>query len=196
MRNWIRHRFLHWANENFSVGPLRDVAHVGSGVVVDPTTTITSGQMVRIGSDTYIGPHGYLAGDGGLVIGRGVMIGPMAYLQTSTHNFDSADLAAVPYDHRIVRGPIAIEDYAWLGGRVTILPGVRIGKGAIIGAGSVVTRDVEPLAVVVGNPARVVSRRSAQRFNTLSGEGMSHRRWVQESGHQDTWLDGPVRRNE
>jgi len=55
--------------------------------------------------------------------------------------------------------PVCIEDDVWIGSRVILLPGVRIGKGSIVGAGSVVTRDVEPYAIVAGNPARKIRSR-------------------------------------
>jgi len=145
--------------------------------------------MASIGDDVYIGPGGYIAADGGLTIRRGVMIGPLVYIQTSTHNFESADLLAVPYDHRIIRGPICIEEYAWLGGRVTVIPGVRIGRGAIVGAGSVVTKDVPDLAVVAGNPARIVRYRHAESFEPLAARGRSHAELLSSPEFVDTWLD-------
>jgi acetyltransferase-like isoleucine patch superfamily enzyme len=62
---------------------------------------------------------------------------------------------------------IVIEDDVWIGNRATVLDGVRIGKGAVVGAASVVTKDVEPYTVVMGNPARVVSRRVSAKSHLL-----------------------------
>jgi maltose O-acetyltransferase len=56
--------------------------------------------------------------------------------------------------------PVVIEDDVWLGARVIILPGIRVGHGAVIGAGAIVTKDVPPFAICVGNPARVIRYRN------------------------------------
>lgn len=167
----------------------RNLASFGSGAYIDPTTTITSAQGITIEADVYIGPGGYIAGDGGLNIGRGVMVGPQVYIQTSTHNFESEDLMALPYDHRIIRGPIVLEAYVWVGGRVTILPGVRIGRGAVVGAGSVVTRNVDALAIVAGNPARLIRHRDTEQFVRLSRSGMTHRAFLAQEAVVDVWID-------
>lgn len=159
------------------------LAACGTEVQVTPPITITTPEQVSIGTASYIGPHGYLAGDGGLSIGTGVMIGPYVYVQTSTHVFEGDDLAALPYDHRIVRGPIVIGDYAWLGGRVTVLPGVTIGEGAVIGAGSLVTRDIPPLAIAAGSPARVIRYRDRATFERLLGTPTLTR------GISPVWID-------
>ena len=166
-----------------------NLAKFGSRAYIDSTTTITSGREIEIEADVYIGPGGYIAGDGGLKIGQGVMVGPQVYIQTSTHNFESEDLMALPYDHRIIRGPIVLEAYVWVGGRVTILPGVRIGRGAVIGAGSVVTRDVDAFAIVAGNPARVIRHRDTEQFERLSRSGMTHREFLAQEAVVDVWVD-------
>ena len=62
---------------------------------------------------------------------------------------------------RLVK-PIFIEDYVWIGMRVSIAPGVRIGEGAILGMGSVIFEDVPPLAIVIGNPAKILTYRSKE----------------------------------
>lgn len=165
------------------------MAEFGAGAYVDPTTIITSAHAIEIEADVYIGPGGYIAGDGGLKLGRGTMVGPQVYIQTSTHNFESKDLMALPYDHRIIRGPIVLEPYVWIGGRVTILPGVRIGSGAVVGAGSVVTQDVDALAIVAGNPARVIRHRDADQFERLSRSGMTHRKFIDQEAALDVWVD-------
>jgi len=166
----------------------------GSGTVIEHPFHLTTPAGLAIGADSYIGPQSYIAADGGLEIGDGVMIGPMVYLQTSNHNFDSTDLQALPYDHRIIRGPIRIGSYAWLGGRVTVAPGVRIGAGAIVGAGSVVTQDVPDRGIVVGNPARLIGYRDRAQFERLAAHGMTHMRHKRETGAVDEWLDDPLPR--
>lgn len=84
-------------------------------------------------------------------IGRNSLIGPKVQLLTAHHPFDPAERGTA----REAGRPITIGDNCWLGGGVIVCPGVRIGNGAIIGAGSVVTRDIPADSVAVGNPARV-----------------------------------------
>ena len=84
-------------------------------------------------------------------IGRNTLIGPKVQLLTPHHPLDPAQRAT----GREAGKPITIGDNCWLGGGVIVCPGVRIGDGAIIGAGSVVTRDIPANSVAVGNPARV-----------------------------------------
>jgi maltose O-acetyltransferase len=85
-------------------------------------------------------------------IGNHVMIGPNVQLYTAAH-----DLRAEPRNRGIeVAKPITIEDNVWIGGGAIVLPGVRIGRNAVVGAGAVVSRDVPANTVVAGNPARVI----------------------------------------
>lgn len=95
-----------------------------------------------------------------ITIGANVDIGRECAIFTLEHDPHSDD-------HAVRSGAVDIEDYAWIAARVTILPGVRIGRGAVVGAGSVVTRDVLPAAIVAGNPAvQVGTRRSGLKYNT------------------------------
>ncbi len=149
---------------------------VGRNLEIEYPYHLTTNEQISFGNDVYIGPQSYIAGDGGLIIGDGVMIGPMVYIQTSNHNYNSVDVQALPYDHRVIKKPIHIGDYVWIGGRVTILPGVRIGEGAVIGASSVVTKDVPPLAIVAGNPAKVLKYRDETRYHALKSDKMSYKK--------------------
>lgn len=142
---------------------------LGENVHVAQPCYLSSPECASIGSDVYIGPHAHIAADDGLTIGRGVMVGPWVYVQTSTHRWEGGDLRALPYDDRIDPGPVTLGDYVWIGGRVAVLPGVTIGEGAVVGAGSVVASDIDPLAVVVGNPARQINERDRQTFEQLRG---------------------------
>ncbi len=95
---------------------------------------------------------------GPVKLGRYVMMGPEVVIHTQNHRHDRVDVPMCQQGHE-ERRPVTIEDDVWLGERVIILPGVTIGKGSIIGAGAVVSKDVPPFSVVVGNPAVVVKRR-------------------------------------
>jgi maltose O-acetyltransferase len=109
-----------------------------------------------IGTDVYIADDliivEELAERGNVTIGDRVSIAPRVTLVTSSHPNHSSIRGFAP----VARGPIVIEPDAWLGAGCVILPGVRIGRGAVVGANSVVSADVPPLHVVAGQPARTV----------------------------------------
>lgn len=108
---------------------------------------------VTIGDYTTVGNDAFLDGREGLVIGACVNIASEVCIYTQEHDIDDPDF-------RAVGGPVVIEDYAYLGSRVTILPGVRIGVGAVVASGAVVTKDVPPFMLVGGVPARIIRERS------------------------------------
>jgi acetyltransferase-like isoleucine patch superfamily enzyme len=98
-----------------------------------------------------------LYGHGGLRIGNFVRIATHCVLVPANHGFDRLD---VPIARQPVQAlGITIEDDVWIGANSVVLDGVTIGRGAIIGAGTVVTKDVRPYAICVGNPARVIGDR-------------------------------------
>jgi acetyltransferase-like isoleucine patch superfamily enzyme len=108
------------------------------------------GQDVYIADDLLIVEE--LADRGNITIGNRVSIAPRVTLVTSSHPNQSRIRAFAP----VSQGPIVIEDDAWLGAGCVVLPGVRIGRGAVVGANSVVHQDVPSLHVVAGHPARTV----------------------------------------
>lgn len=85
-----------------------------------------------------------------------VQIGADCHLGHYTQIMDNAEHGLVDRFELPPTGPVVIEDSVWIGSRVVILPGVRIGSGAVIGAGSIVTRNIPPRCVVAGNPARAL----------------------------------------
>lgn len=114
------------------------------------------GSKVSLGSHSGIGVDCQLYGP--VKIGEYVNMGPEVIVYTQNHRFDKTD---IPMQFQGYSGinPVVIEDDVWLGRRVIILPGVRIGKGSVIGAGSVLAKSVPEYSVVVGNPARVIKHR-------------------------------------
>lgn len=117
-----------------------------------------------IGDTTHIGDHFYanhgcvFLDAGGLRIGDNVLIGPLVGIYTPEHAFDPV-LRAEGYEES---RPVVIEDNVWIGGSVSILGGVTIGKNSIIGAGSVVTHDIPANVIAVGNPCRVLRKISEE----------------------------------
>lgn len=77
----------------------------------------------------------------------------------------------IPYDKTYIKKNVKIGDCVWLGNRVMIMGGVNIGEGAIVAAGSVVTKDVPPLAIVGGNPAKVIKYRNEEHYYRLKSQG-------------------------
>jgi len=96
---------------------------------------------------------------GEITLGNDVIIGPNTVLRAADHAFDRSDLPIKEQGHS--NGVIRIEDNVWLGANVVVTKDVRIGRGAVVGAGSVVTRDVPPDTVVGGVPARPIRTRTA-----------------------------------
>jgi maltose O-acetyltransferase len=108
---------------------------------------------ITIGKHTVINRQCCLDGRGGLRIGDNVSVSPGVWLLTDEHDMND------PYFAERL-GPIQVDDYAWLGSRALVLPGVTIGKGAVVAAGAVVTKNVAPYQVVGGVPARPLGTRS------------------------------------
>jgi acetyltransferase-like isoleucine patch superfamily enzyme len=109
---------------------------------------------LSIGNGNYIGPNCILQGFGGLTIGNGVMIAGNTFISSSNHDFSN------PLDEDYLQKEIGkettIEDKVWIGANCVITAGVNIGKSAIIGAGSVITKDVLPYSMVVGSPGELI----------------------------------------
>lgn len=119
---------------------------------VIPPFYIDYGKPVSIGEDCFIQQCCTFFGRGGITIGNGVFIGPKCNLITINHD-PNPDNRSATYGR-----PIIIEDKVWIGINSTILTGVKIGYGSIVGAQSVVTHDVPPMTVVAGNPARIIKK--------------------------------------
>jgi acetyltransferase-like isoleucine patch superfamily enzyme len=161
IRTWVRTRREKSLRRQFK--------SIGAGVVLSPGIQVAYPDRIDIGDHVYIGPEALIAGDGGLTLGHGVIIGPRVTLLTSTHRYDPAE--AIPYDAVTLLRPIAIEPFVWIGANVSVVPGVRIGEGAVVAMGAVVTKDVPRGAVVGGNPARILKYRDLDRFDRLKREG-------------------------
>lgn len=125
---------------------------------------------ISLGDNVNIGPGCELDGFGGITIGNGVIFAPEVCIYSRTHNFNSKNLSALPFDNIMLTGEVSIGDYVWVGRRVIILPGVKIGKGAIIGAGAIVSSNIPNFGIAVGNPAKVIKYRDSKKFNELYNE--------------------------
>lgn len=155
------------------------LAHCGEGCVFEEGALVFHPENVHLGARVYVGHQAILKGyhdrelhigegswigqqcffhaAGGLTIGRAVGVGPGVKILTSAH---AEAGRATPILHApVTRAAVVVEDDADLGVGAIVLPGVTIGRGAQVGAGAVVTKDVPAYAVVAGNPARVLRMR-------------------------------------
>ncbi len=187
---------LAYMNERGFVSPTATIYHaglrLGKHVFVGDRVTIYQGKQ---GGPVELGDRVSVFGDNLIETGRGgsVQVGPETRIHRGCHLMAykapirigrdvgiSQNCAFYSYSHGFAgdepiskqplqtKGPIIVDDYAWLGVGVIVLDGVRIGKGAVIGAGAVVTRDVPDGAIAVGVPARVVKMRSGALRNLLA----------------------------
>ena len=128
---------------------------IGKKVALMRGATIVRPERISIGDHCIIGFECFLGGEAGIQIGNNVNIASYSILLGGYHDIDDPTFASV-------LNPVIIEDYAWLASRVTVAGGVRIGRGAVVAAGAVVTRDVPPYHVVGGVPARKIKERKPE----------------------------------
>jgi maltose O-acetyltransferase len=133
----------------------RFFAEAGAGIKIESHVFVADGRHLHIGSDSGIGTGSRVYG---AIIGDGVMVAPNVLFLKENHRYDDMNGPINGQGYTAIALPV-VEDWAWIGERAIILPGRRVGRGAIVGAGAVVTRDVEPFAIVGGNPARSIGRR-------------------------------------
>lgn len=127
---------------------LRECAAAGTGIRLRMPVVVYAPERLTLGNSVDIGEFVVLRAGGGLRIGDRVLIAAHAVITTAGHR------EAIPRWDVNETAPIAIEDDVWIGANATVLPGVTVGRGAIVAAGAVVTRSVEPMTVVAGVPAR------------------------------------------
>jgi len=127
----------------------------------------------EIGDRSYIGPNAVMGAGGGIIIGNDVLFGPDVVVSSENHAID--DLNTPVNRLGVIRRGVVIEDGCWIASKAVILDGVRIGAGAVVAAGAVVSRDVPPGAIVVGVPARVMRYRGAKARTSSAAHEASQR---------------------
>ena len=130
--------------------------HLGEGSTIAPPLSGAALDMLKIGKGVFVNSNLLAMARGGITIGDHARIAANVQLISNNHD---------PYDLDVLTcKPVEIGDYAWIGAGATILPGVRVGRHAVVGAASVVTKDVQDYVVAVGNPAKVIRMLDREKF--------------------------------
>ena len=125
---------------------------IGKKVKFARNLDIRSPYRISIGNHVHINKNVLLDGRDSLTIGNNVDIAQEVNIWTMQHDYNDPQ-------YKAVGKPVVIEDYVWIASRATILPGVKIGRGAVVASCAVVTKDVPPLAIVAGVPAKIIGTR-------------------------------------
>lgn len=127
-------------------------AKIGKGCLICRGVTVYAPWKLKMGNMVCIGPHVELYNKADIIIGSGVVISQDSYLCTASHDISSPLM-------KLLTAKIEVGDNVWIAAKANILPGVKIGEGAVVGACSVVPKNVPTWSVVAGNPAKVVKKR-------------------------------------
>ncbi len=141
IREWLTRNIFKKCTGNFKV---HKGVNFGSGINIEIGNNSSLNRDVWIGNDT--------------VIGDDVMMGPEVIILSGSHNFDNISIPMTKQGAPD-RSPVVVGDDVWIGTRSIILPGIKIGSHSIIGAGSIVTKNVPEWAIVAGNPAKIIRYR-------------------------------------
>jgi len=128
---------------------------IGNNVIINKNVIIWV-ESISFGDNIQINPNTCIYGR--VIIGNNVMIAPNCMIAAGNHGIEVNNEPMI-LQKCTTKGPIRIGDDVWIASNSVLLDGIKIGSGAIVGAGSVVTKDVPPMAIVIGNPARVVRYR-------------------------------------
>jgi len=134
----------------------------GLDVIIKSKAYFGKGNSVVMGNRSQLGNNCKVESD--LIMGDDVVMGPDVIIMSSAHAFEQLDVT-INRQGSLPRRPVTIGNDVWIGTRVIILPGVTIGDKAVIGAASVVTKDVPPRGIAVGNPAKVIRYRGDRLTN-------------------------------
>lgn len=132
----------------------------GKNVNIENNAYFGIGNSIEIGSNSGIGKNAYISNIGGggeVIIGNNVMMAPDVVILTKSHEY--GDIKIPMNMQKSYSSTVIIEDDVWIGIRTIILPGVKIGKGSIIGAGAVLTKDIPPYSIAGGVPAKIIKSR-------------------------------------
>jgi acetyltransferase-like isoleucine patch superfamily enzyme len=132
---------------------------LGKSVFLDKGVILEAWEgNIQIGNKVYVGCYSVIIGSGGVIIGSNVLMGAHCVITSSNHKFGIRN--KLIWEQGMELGKVTIGEDVWLGANVKVMPGVNIGNGAVIGAGSVVTKDIPDFHIAMGIPAKIVGTRN------------------------------------
>jgi maltose O-acetyltransferase len=159
LNEWVMSVPFHWIRKSFVSTTLKSIGRNTNFLM---KIEIRNGKNITIGSNTVVNQRVLLDGRGGkLIIGNNVDIAQETNIWTLEHDPHS-DI------HKDRGGDVIIRDFVWIASRCTILPGITIGKGAVVASNSVVSKDVEPMTIVGGIPATKIGNRKSKLLYKLN----------------------------
>jgi maltose O-acetyltransferase len=135
---------------------------IGRGSTIHMGTKFFEPSNITLGVDSVVGDRTFLDGRDNLVIGNHVDIASEVMIYNSEHDINDPEFKALT-------APVSVQDYVFIGPRSIILPGVNIGKGAVVAAGAVVTHDVPPFSIVAGVPSKIIGTRKLKNPDYILG---------------------------
>ncbi len=168
------YKFLSWNYDQFLRSQSREYLpeqfkEYGKDIKIDNNVLINMPNRVVLKDRVSIYSGTMINSQGGLYIGQNTGIGYNCTIFTVQHKYRNAQ--RIPFDNGVELKPVVIREFVWTGAGVMIMPGIEIGEGAIIGMGAVVTKNVPPLAIVLGNPAEVIGYRSKEHYYKCKKDG-------------------------
>ena len=160
-------KFAKWCR---AIACKRLFRYCGLNVNIEKGANFYTGWEIEVGDNSSLGINCMIPYD--LKVGRDVMMGPFVIIVGENHNSDRLDIPMRLQGYKNYP-PVRIADDVWIGARAIILPGINIGRGAIIAAGAVVTKDVPPYAICGGNPARIIRYREEETSQPKSTSYMA-----------------------
>lgn len=139
-----------------------------SSIVCNGSVFMENPKLIEFEGAAYLGPRFRVMNKGRVLFGDNVIFGPEVIIVDYNHDFYSNEM--VPYSNNNKVLPVTVRQNVWVGARAIILPGVTIGEGAIIGAGSVVTKNVAARKVVAGNPSREIGERPIKEYELMAND--------------------------
>lgn len=143
--------------------PIRYIEQGTGGLEI--TSSNQKNASFKIDKTSHLKSNTYIECSGGVSIGKYFHTGRNLTIFSTNHNYDST--ISIPYDEIEVCKPVIIGDFVWFGSNVTVVPGVHVGEGVVVGSGAVLTKDIPAYSVVGGNPAKIIKTRNIEVFEKL-----------------------------
>ena len=164
--------FLQWLvafYRRYNRSYINRLRELGEGASIAVGVLITNPERAVLKRNVTIELGTLINAMGGFYLGENSGIGPHTIIWTVNHSLRGA--VSLPFDNKVELKPVVIRENVWISAGVRILPGIEVGEGAIVGMGAVVTKDVPPLAIVMGNPATIIGHRNREHYYRLKEEG-------------------------